>query len=383
MARDLAGRRLSLRRSATYHTVAYALIGIEIAGALLGTLWAIRRRKLAPLLMLGGNGIATLYLLSRGSPYANAKVMMIFSLTAVLTGMLGAAALLDYGRRVEAWVLAAAIAGGVLWSNVLGYHDASLAPRNRLTELASIDSRFRGQGPAFFNLSDEFAAYFLRDLAPIDPALGPPIARAGITPPQGRQPWDPNELDPNYLQSLRLLVLGNSPLTSRPPADFQLVYRGRFFNVWRRAPSPRVLAHVPLAGHLFPFSVPRCSLVKSTAAQAIRDHAQARVRTGLGIPDAGTRGRDPPAGLGPGRRRPVQRDPARPARGLVRDRRGDHAGPLPGGRRRGHQPAVRGVRRRPEGWVNRISARTAGTGDHGRARHADRRQTHDRSRASR
>jgi hypothetical protein len=36
---------------------------------------------------------------------------------------------------VEAVVVAAAIAGGVLWSNALAYHEANLAPRDRLAEL--------------------------------------------------------------------------------------------------------------------------------------------------------------------------------------------------------------------------------------------------------
>ncbi len=134
------------------------------------------------------------YLLNRGSPYASAKVMMVFSLTPVLMAMLGAAALVEGGRQVEGWLLAAAVAFGVLWSNALGYHDASIAPRSRLDELASIGSRFNGQGPAFFNLSDEFAAYFLRDEEPTDPALGPPPARPGTTPPPGREPWDPRRL---------------------------------------------------------------------------------------------------------------------------------------------------------------------------------------------
>jgi hypothetical protein len=259
-----------------HYRLTYALIGVEIAAAVFGAIWAVRRRKLAPLLLLLGNGIAVIYLLSRGSPYASAKVMMIFSVTPVLIAMLGAAALVEGGRQVEGWLLAAAIAAGVLWSNALGYHDASIAPRSRLAELASIGARFAGQQPAFFNLSDEFAAYFLRSEAPTDPGLGPPAPRPGTAAPPGREPWDPDDLPLSYLESFRLLVLGNSPLTSRPPSNYQLAYKGRYYDVWRRTADPEVLEHVPFgaSGALFPFAIPRCSVVRSVASRAGHEHAQ-------------------------------------------------------------------------------------------------------------
>ena len=43
-------------------------------------------------------------------------------------------------------------AAGVLWTNVDAYRGASVAPRARFSELASIGSRYAGQGPAFYNL---------------------------------------------------------------------------------------------------------------------------------------------------------------------------------------------------------------------------------------
>ncbi len=151
------------RYPVTHHyQLTYALLGVAAASALLGVLWILRRRAFAPILLLVGTGVAAAYLLRRGSPYADAKVMMIFSLTVVLMAMLGGAALYDAGRRLEGWALAAVIAGGVLWTNALAYHNLSLAPRARFAELASIGARFSGRGPAFYNLSDEFAVYFLR-----------------------------------------------------------------------------------------------------------------------------------------------------------------------------------------------------------------------------
>ena len=261
----------------THYRITYALLGIALASAVFGAVWLLRRRAAGPLLLLVGNGIAALYLLSRASPYASAKVMMIFSLTVVLIVMLGAAALYDTGRRLEGWALALLLTGGVLWTNAEAYRGASLAPRQRLQELGSIGSRFSGQGPAFYNLADEFAIHFLRGVAPADPALGAPTSRAGLPPrppSELRAPWDPDELQESYVQGFRLLVLNRSPRTSRPPADFQLAYRGRYYDVWRRMASPQVLEHMPLGSGLEPTSVPSCGAVVALAARARHESAR-------------------------------------------------------------------------------------------------------------
>lgn len=261
----------------THFRLVYALIGLALASAVLGALWLVRRRAWPPLVLLVGNGIAAVYLLHRGSPYASAKVLMIFSLTAVLTAMLGAAALYDRRRRIEAWLLALAIGGGVLWTNALGYHNAAIAPRGPFSELASIGSRFSGQGPAFYNLSDEYAVHFLRTEAPTDPALGPQDARPSAPPRTGgasRLPWDPDDLTLNYVEGFRLLVLGRSPRISRPPANFRLVYQGRYYDVWERTATPKVLNHIPLGTGLEPASVPKCQVVTATASRAAQEHAR-------------------------------------------------------------------------------------------------------------
>jgi len=260
-----------------HYRFTFALLGIAFASAVLGAVWALRRRAAGPLLLLGATGIAAVYLLSYASPYASAKVMAIFSLTVMLMVMLGAVALHDTGWRLEGWGLALVLAGGVLWTNVKAYKGASVAPRVRLEELAAIGSRFSGQGPAFYNLSDEFAVHFLGPEAPRDPAFGPPPTVSGLparTPQEARAPWDTDEISEAYLQSFLLLVLGRSPLNSRPPADYRLAYQGRYYEVWRRTSVPHVLEHVQLGGGLDPAAVPRCDLVTALAARAQRQRAR-------------------------------------------------------------------------------------------------------------
>jgi len=259
---------------------AYVFMGFAIAGAVLGALWLLRRRSLGPLLLMASSGIAALYLLGRSSPYAASKVLMLLSVPVALTAMLGAAALHQTGRRVEGWLLAAAIAFGVLWTNFLAYHDSSVAPQARLRELAAIGTRFRAEGPAFYNLWDTFPVYFLRQesVSVPDTFAGPAPELGGLPPHLFGQPsdaWDPNQLQPAYLQSFRLLVLGRSPTLSRPPADYRLVYQGRYYQVWRRTSGPRVLSHVALANTgADPSSQASCRRILSAAALARREHAR-------------------------------------------------------------------------------------------------------------
>ena len=77
------------------------------------------------------------------------------------------ALLLGSGRLVEGAALVVVVAGGVLWSNVLQYHDAWLAPRDQLAELASIGNRVAGDGPALMTEYQPYGVrHFLRKLDP-------------------------------------------------------------------------------------------------------------------------------------------------------------------------------------------------------------------------
>ena len=53
-----------------------------------------------------------------------------------------------------------------MWSNALQYHDVSLAPRERMEELAEIGEQFDGQGPSLYTEFEEFGKHFLRQTAP-------------------------------------------------------------------------------------------------------------------------------------------------------------------------------------------------------------------------
>jgi hypothetical protein len=261
-----------------HQPLVFVLIGIAIVGALLGLIWLARRRPPAITLLVASSLIALIYLLRTGSPYANAKTMMIASTAVVLVSMLGATALRDAGRRLEGWALASVIAVGVLWTNGLAYHDANLAPRPRLDELKSIAARYAGHGPAWLDEWDELAAHFMRPVNVSNMPLVVPAAAPGFPPRNytlAKYPIDVDEVLPAWLQRYPLLVLRRSPFASLPPANYRLVDRRRYYDVWQRvgAPNGTVLLHVslgqpPQPNKTQPDRPARCSAIADAVRRA-------------------------------------------------------------------------------------------------------------------
>lgn len=233
-------------------------IGLVLAAtcALLGLGWAIRRRAWQPLLLVAMLVLPSIYLLQRGSPYADAKVLMIVSPAILLLAALGGLALWRGRWRVLSLLVTGTLTLGVLWSSALAYHDVSLTPYDRYSELLDINERLAGKGPAVLNEYDEFGKYFLRDVpglnqpewphgyrhAPYRPnALADPKRRPSV-----KTPLDVDDLRLDYLNSLPYLVWRRSPTASRPPANFRLETTGEFYEVWKRSPTPKVVRHKPL-----------------------------------------------------------------------------------------------------------------------------------------
>src|SRR5439155_4197090 len=124
------------------------LVGLVIAAGVVGLVWAVRRRSSGLPVYAACALLGSAVFFGAGSPWVGAKALAVAS-PAFLAAAAGGAAWLFSRRRVtEAAVVTAAVAGAVLWSNVLAYHDATLAPRGQLRELERIGERFAGDGPA-------------------------------------------------------------------------------------------------------------------------------------------------------------------------------------------------------------------------------------------
>ena len=260
------------RRSPHDLAPTHVLVGLVFVAGAGGLVWAWLRRSWELLLYAGGALLGAVVLFEVGSPWVAGKSLASASPAFVLLALAAAGGLAVAGRKIEAAVLAAAVVGGVAWSNVLAYREVWLAPRARLAELESIGKRYAGQGPALMTEFEPYGArHFLRRLD----AEGTSELRRRLIPLRSNQPLQPlayADIDRFRLDALEVyptLVLRRSPVASRPPSEYRLVDRRHWYEVWQRRPgAQRILEHLPLGTETDPGAVPRCASVLRLASLA-------------------------------------------------------------------------------------------------------------------
>jgi hypothetical protein len=261
------------------HRVATAiLLAVAAAMACAGGVFAIERRAVAFLAALGSAVFGGLAFVVFGAPWIGAKALAIGSPIVLLSAFVGCACLASLRPRLR-WVTlrsarvaglatAAVLALGVTWSNALAYHDVDLAPRAQLAELERIGKKFAGQGPALMTEYQPYGVrHFLRDLdaeGSSELRRRPIALRSGSLAGKGEY-VDIDQLQLGALLVYRTLVLRRSPVESRPPAPYRLVWEGRWYEVWQAQTNAAVVAHLPLGGPLEPAAVPPCTTVARLA----------------------------------------------------------------------------------------------------------------------
>jgi hypothetical protein len=248
------------------------LLAVAAFAAALGALAMWRRRAWGPLAyvvaMLAGAVAFSVF----STPWNEGKVLAMASPGLLFAALAGGAWLIEDGREVEGALLLVALAGGVLWSNGLAYRGVNLAPHQQLAELSTIGTRFAGDGPA---LMTEYQPYGVRHFLRSLDAEGASelrrhlvALRAGGSLAKGAYA-DVDAFSPDTLRFYRTLVLRRSPLESRPPAPYQLVWRGRWYEVWQLAPGARrVLSDLPLGSDTQPGAPAPCAKVRALARSA-------------------------------------------------------------------------------------------------------------------
>jgi hypothetical protein len=251
----------------------YLLIALVVAAGILGVWWAWRRRawELPAYLAIVGLGSGAVVAVS--SPWVSAKAIAMASPAFLAAALAGCAALFGLGRRVEAAVAAAVLAGGVFWSNALAYNEVSLAPRGQLHELETIGRDFADQGPALMTSYEPYGArHFLRRS---DPESASELRRRFVYLRNGGviDKGESADIDRFRLDGIldyRTLVLRRGPAASRPPSVYRLVRSGRYYEVWQRPPAggSTILEHLSLGDGRQAAAVPRCSDVVRLARLA-------------------------------------------------------------------------------------------------------------------
>ncbi len=244
----------------------YALVGLALVAAIFGVAWLVRRRALGPLLFVVSSLLALWYVTRTGSPWADGKALAIASPAVLLAAALGPVALESMGARVEAGLVALVLAAGVLVSNAMAYHDVSLAPQDRLEELADVGKRTAGRGPLLYTEFEEFGKHFLRDSQPVGAAEG--FTVEGLSPQLatgGRPAFATNtkmaSLALPDVERFDLAVTRRNPDGDRPPANWRREWSGHWYEIWRRTDAPAVTAQTAEAA-------PSCRAVRRLARQA-------------------------------------------------------------------------------------------------------------------
>ena len=249
----------------------YALIAVVIGAAIVGLWWAWRRQSWELLAYVATAAIGCVGFVSASSPWVGGKTLAMSSPAFVAAALAGLGAGIAFQQLVPTAIAALAIAGGVLWSNVLQYHGVWLAPRGQLHELETIGHRFAGDGPALMTNYEPYGArHFLRRL---DAESASELRRRfdyltnGSTLDKG-QSADIDRFRLDGVLTYRTLVLRRGPAESRPPSVYRLVWSGRYYEVWQRPvhPSRGILVHMALGNASQAAGVAKCADVLRLAS---------------------------------------------------------------------------------------------------------------------
>ena len=120
-----------------------------------------------------------------------------------------------------------------------------------MSELAHIGKLVAGKGPTFINDYEIYAdRHFLRDGAPVEPAeyraVDLPTSRGILLVKFAYADLDSFSLA--TLLPYRSIVIRDSPVESRPPSIYRLVWQGRYYALYQRPahPATRIVTHFPL-----------------------------------------------------------------------------------------------------------------------------------------
>ncbi len=253
------------------------LLSIAVFAVAIGLWSAWSARRPAPFLY-ASSLLACAAIVLVASPWVGGKALAVAAPAALSLAMLGAIAAFSADRLAGA-VLTVIVAGGVVWSNVLAYGGADLAPYDQLVELQQIGEEFGGQGPALMTEYNPYGVrHFLREVdgeGASELRVRPVYLRGGGTAEKG-EAVDVDEVELSSLLEYPILVVRRSPVRSRPPSPYRLVFSGDYYEVWQRPAVPSGLPpeHLPLGEELDPTAVPDCGEVSGLGLLALNNGAQ-------------------------------------------------------------------------------------------------------------
>jgi hypothetical protein len=268
------------------HGINGPLVAIAVVVAVIGVVICLRRRLVAPLLLLATTLVPAVVLAPASSVYIHGKLFMVLTPALVLVGLVGAMVALRRPRRAVRVAGAVAVVGvalGVLASDLYSYREVQLAPLDRVAALEDAGAHVPGRGLWEFNEWEEYGKYFLR-AARVNPASEAesqyPVKLRRDAPIFSHW-FDLDRQRLHYVEHFAGVITRRSPVASRPPADFRPVYANRYYELWRHVGTPRVISHMPLQAPEDRAQPPRCGAVRALARRARPGDQLVGARRGL------------------------------------------------------------------------------------------------------
>ena len=244
---------------------------------------------------------------------------------------LGIGAIWQRRLRWEAAIAGIALVLALGYSDLLAYRNATVAPMDRLEELATMGDKFEGQGPMLLNEFEEYAKFFARKAEPVDPyEAWTPASAALLTPALGiyAKAYPLDELQPRVHPELPADRGATVARRVTPAGQLQARVGGRVLR-GVEADGPVADHRSPPAGHVRTCSdpasaaaTPPCSRVKALGRDSALVGAERPRATIVAV-------RERRPGLAGRSREPARHDRQRPRRAAARDRADRRGGPPP------------------------------------------------------
>jgi hypothetical protein len=167
----------------------------------------------------------------------------------------------------------AAIVVAIVVSDLLAYHTDQPSPTSRMLEIEATAKHVAGHGAVLFNESDQFIKYFVGTtdtIAPFESITPDQVQLIDRTTNIFNYFFDLDQETFAYVESFPVIVTRRSPIASRPPANYRLIYSNSLYLGWERETHPVVLAHLPLQSEWQGSLTPSCTAVASLVANAPR-----------------------------------------------------------------------------------------------------------------
>jgi hypothetical protein len=270
------------RMNPTYPLLTYSLIGIALVFTVSGVFYSFKRGLWAvpSLLVCAIAVVGNSYFW--GGIWLTGKAIAVASPFFLLAAGIGAHAVwVEFYKSPKnsfrQWklhyllaLLIAIVGSGVLVSDAMTYKNVWLAPFSQQDELLTIGKLYAGQGPTLMTEFSVFGArYFLRNMgAESASELRVHVipTRDGTQLPKGYAA-DIDLFDNPTIDYFKLLVLRKAPNASRPPLNYELIWSGRYYEVWKRMATNMIIEKtMPLGSIFYPGAVPGCKEVTTFLA---------------------------------------------------------------------------------------------------------------------